>query len=660
MTRACGVEVDGPLVPFVGGLGAALVAEGYSGQQAGLLIGLMAEVSRWLGVGGLGAGDLTGEAIDAFFAARMPSGSRCRTARSLRPVMAYLRSIGVAPAPAEVVVGRAGIEVELLGCYRRWCIAQRGLTAMTTDQYSRRVVRFLALWRPDGEVVVADLDGAAILATISAAARVMPTASLRCMVTAVRCFLRFLHATGRCSTSLVAAVPALKMWPRTALASTLPAGDARRLVAGCDASTARGRRDGAVVLVLLRLGLRASEVGRLTLDDIDWRAGEVLIRGKGGRLDRLPLPVEVGEAIAAYLREGRPSSSERSLFLTATAPIRPMSSDAVGTLVYRACARAGVARVGPHALRRALATETLRAGAPMAEVAQLLRHADQATSSIYAAADVAAVAGSALAGGAAMTVLSLHDRAEDYLGLRRSFGYHLKGHDGPLADFVAYLARAGLDTVTVAAALDWAVEADTTPLRHAQRLSIARGFATYLHALDPRCEVPPRGLLPGGRRRIPPHIYTAQEIAELMQQSRGLRPALRAATIETIIGLLVATGMRSGEVVRLDRGDVDLGAGRLRVIATKFDRSRELALHPTVVDALARYARLRERSWPRPVTVGFFVSSTGRRLSQSSLEQSFAELVRRAGLEPVVESRARRPRLHDARHYADCRVMRPA
>jgi len=116
------------------------------------------------------------------------------------------------------------------------------------------------------------------------------------------------------------------------------------------------------------------------------------IKGKGGRNDRLPLPVEVGEAIVAYLRGARPSSESRSLFLTAIAPIRPLSSDAVGSLVYRACARTGVARIGPHVLRRTLATETLHAGAPMAEVAQLLRHVDQATTSIYAAADVKAVA----------------------------------------------------------------------------------------------------------------------------------------------------------------------------------------------------------------------------------------------------------------------------
>lgn len=254
-----------------------------------------------------------------------------------------------------------------------------------------------------------------------------------------------------------------------------------------------------------------------------------------------------------------------------------------------------------------------------------------------------------------MTNPTLQDMAEEYLAVRRSFGYRLGGHDGPLADFVAYLDRAGLDTVTVASALDWAVEAETTSLRHAQRLSIARGFATYLHALDPRsCEVPPRGLLPEGRRRVSPHIYTADEIAGLMHESRRLRPPLRAATVETVLGLLVVTGMRSGEAVRLDRDDVDLDAGRLRVIATKFDKSRELALHPTAVEALQGYARLRDRHWPRPATVGFFVSGTGRRLSQDSLEHTFAELVRRVGLEPAAGSRARRPRLHD---YADLGVM---
>lgn len=392
MTEACGVRLDGPLAAFAAGFEVALAAQGYSKEWARQLMGLASEVSRWLEKRGLEAGDLTGEVIDEFFARRGASRSRCRTARSLEPFVAQLRSLGVAAAERTGALGRTDVEDELLGCYRYWCVAQRGLTAVTADEYVKRVAAFLVLWRPDGDVVVAELDGRGVLGTVRAAADQMPGPSLRCMVTALRSFLRFLHTTGRSSASLVAAVPALKTWPRTALPSTVPAGDARQLLAGCDTSTARGRRDAAVVIVLLRLGLRASEVARLGLDDIDWRAGEVTIRGKGGRSDQLPLPAEVGETIAAYLRGGRPSSSSRSVFLTVTAPIRPLSADGVGTLVYRACQRAGVARVGPHALRRTLATETLRAGAPMSEVAQLLRHADQATSSIYASADAQAVA----------------------------------------------------------------------------------------------------------------------------------------------------------------------------------------------------------------------------------------------------------------------------
>jgi len=380
------------LAPFAAGFEEALVAEGYSQQWARHVMGLAAEVSHWLGEGGREAGDLTGEVIREFFDERGPSRSRCRTARSLRPIMVQLRSLGVAAAERTVAWGRTDTEEELLGCYRRWCTGQRGLTSATADEYVKRVAVFLALWRSDANVVIAELDGRAVLGTVRAAAQAMAGPSLRCMVTALRSFLRFLHATGRTSTSLVSAVPALKTWPRTTLPSAVPARDAMQLVAGCDTSNPRGRRDAAIVLVLLRLGLRAGEVTRLCLDDINWRSGEMTIRGKGGRNDQLPLPVEVGEAIAVYLRGGRPPSSSRCVFLTVTAPIRPLSPDGVGTLVYRACERAGVTRVGPHTLRRTLATETLRAGAPMSEVAQLLRHVDQATTSIYAAADVQAVA----------------------------------------------------------------------------------------------------------------------------------------------------------------------------------------------------------------------------------------------------------------------------
>ena len=392
MAGVCRVEVEGPLRPFASGIGEFLRAEGYLEESARILMRLVADLSRWLGERGLGAGDLGAEVIEEFFAGG--GGRRCQrwSPRSLSAIVAYLYSLGVIPPRDESRFGRTRAEAELLEAFGQWCVAQRGLTRTTTDQYVVRVAVFLGMWRPDGDVRVVELDGRAVLATVRAASEVMPAPSLRCMVTALRSFLRFLFVTDRVSVSLVRTVPALKSWPRTALPSAIPADDARGLVASCDTATGRGRRDAAVLLILVRLGLRAAEVARLELEDIDWRRGEMTIKGKGGRGDVLPVPVEVGEALAAYLHDGRLSSSSRAVFLTAVAPIRPLSSDGIALVVRRACERAGLGNIGPHRLRHTLATETLHAGAPMAEVAQLLRHADQATTSIYAAADVAAVA----------------------------------------------------------------------------------------------------------------------------------------------------------------------------------------------------------------------------------------------------------------------------
>lgn len=346
------------MAPFASGIPETLLAEGYLEESARVSMALAAELSCWLGDSGLGAGDLSGEVMETFFAAAGGRFRRRRSPRSLRAVVGHLRSLGVLAPETVAWRGRAEAEAELLAAFGTWCVAQRGLTWETTDQYIWRMARFLAMWRPEGEVVLPELDGAAVLVTVRAASQVMPAPSLRCMVTALRSFLRFLYVTGRVSVSLVTAVPPLKAWPRTALPSAIPAGEARRLVAGCDSSMGRGRRDAAVLLVLVRLGLRASEVARLDLDDIDWRRGEVTIKGKGGRDDVLPLAVKVGEAIAAYLREGRPSGPSRAVFLTAVAPIRRLSCDGVALLVRRACERTGMAPIGPHRLRHTLATET--------------------------------------------------------------------------------------------------------------------------------------------------------------------------------------------------------------------------------------------------------------------------------------------------------------
>lgn len=392
MDGVCRSERSGPLVGFTAGVEELLRSEGYLPSSVRASMDLMAELSEWLDERGLAAGDLSDEVIDSFFTAGGGRRIRRSSPRSLRAVVGHLRSIGVLGPKIVVRPGRSDAETDLLAAFGTWCIDQRGLAPVTTDQYVERMAGFLAMWHPHGEAVLSELDGASVLATIRTASVMMPAPSLRCMVTALRSFLRFAYVTGRVSAPLVTAVPSLKAWPRTALPSAISPADARRLVDSCDTSTTHGRRDAAVLLVLVRLGLRASEVARLDLEDFDWRGGEVMIKAKGGRGDVMPLPVEVGEAVAAYLRAGRSDWHSRAVFLTAVAPIRRLSGDGVALVVRRACQRAGVASIGPHRLRHTLATETLRAGAPMAEVAQLLRHADQATSSIYAAADATAVA----------------------------------------------------------------------------------------------------------------------------------------------------------------------------------------------------------------------------------------------------------------------------
>lgn len=246
--------------------------------------------------------------------------------------------------------------------------------------------------------------------------------------------------------------------------------------------------------------------------------------------------------------------------------------------------------------------------------------------------------------------VSLEQAALDYVAMRRSFGYKLHGHDRLLADFCARLSCAGLKAVTVDAAAAWAVAPARSDAWHAERLSVVRGFATYLRGLDHRSEVPPRDVIGRLRRRVPPHIYTDDEIGALMAQARDLAPPLRAATFETLIGLLAVTGMRSGEALRLNSDDLDLTTGTMAIVATKFNKSRIVVAHPTTRAALARYAALRDERWPLRPDAAFFVSNSGARLSPSSLYAGFGQLLDQTGLTPPPGARRRRPRPHDLRH----------
>ncbi len=236
----------------------------------------------------------------------------------------------------------------------------------------------------------------------------------------------------------------------------------------------------------------------------------------------------------------------------------------------------------------------------------------------------------------------------DYLALRRALGFKLERVGLLLDQFIAYLDD-GTSTFTIADAVTWAtLPAGGSPAWHASRLSAVRGFALYLHALDPTVEVPAADVVPGRTRRATPFLYSDSDLAALITAAATLRTPLRVTTYQSVVGLLAVTGMRVGEAIRLDRGDADLANGVLIVRHTKFDKTRMVPLHPTTTLALAAYLRRRDQLLREPSTAALFISPAGTRLLQCNVESTFRILVARGGLTPGAGSC--RPRMHDLRH----------
>lgn len=245
---------------------------------------------------------------------------------------------------------------------------------------------------------------------------------------------------------------------------------------------------------------------------------------------------------------------------------------------------------------------------------------------------------------------TLGQTADDYLQLRRALGHKLADAGRLLPRLVAYLESRGLETVTIDAALDWAQQPAAPPHSTVgvSRLAVARGFARHLAASDLRTQVPPVGLLPSQRRRRVPYIYSPAEIASLMAQAHLTIPSrLRAATFEILIGLLAATGLRVGEAIRLDQPDVDWGEGLIVVRASKFGKSREVPLQASTLEALAAYARQRDRLQPARQAPSFFVSIVGTRLLYADVLVTFCRLIAATGIGAQAPIR---PHLHDLRH----------
>lgn len=379
------VVVEGPLAVYVDVYRARLEVSAYTPLTMVNELRQVAHLSCWLQVGGLVASDLTAGRIEEFLVVRRAKrGSRNCSLSGLMLLLAILIEQGVVtenstPAP------NSGHEL-VLAKFGAYLLGERGLCVGTAGAYVERARQFLVGCRPDTELT--GLVAGDVTRAVQREAGRVSIGSTQYFVAGLRAFLRFCFVEGLVDSDLSAAALAVTGRRRSLLPRGISNSDVASLLRSCDRRRSDGRRDYAVLLMLIRLGLRAGEVGRLRLDDIDWRAGEVVVRGKGRRVDRLPLPVDVGEAISGYLQRGRPATVRRELFLRLLAPVGPLGRGGVSSIVRRACRRAGITEVGAHRLRHTLACSLVAANAGLIEIGEVLRHQGITSTAIYARVDV--------------------------------------------------------------------------------------------------------------------------------------------------------------------------------------------------------------------------------------------------------------------------------
>lgn len=384
------VRPSGPLAEWVHPFREELIRQGFTARTAQDHAYVLAHLSRWLQREGLDPAELRAEQVAAFAGVRRDGGyRRGRTVRSLQPMLEYLRGRDVLPAE-ELCLGSPVDAV--LGRYQRWLRRERRLGEQTVGLRLLWARMFLLAQVVDGDLGLDRLGPEAVTGFVLEMSRRYSTGSMKHLTSGLRSLLRFLFAAGDLDRDLSSVVPSVAGWRLAGLPAGADEDAVAALLACCDRSTAVGLRDLAVLLLMARLGLRAVEVARLRLEDVDWRGGELRVRGKAGRIDRMPLPDDVGAALADYLRHGRRRSRFREVFVRTIGPDAPMARQSIVTVPRRVSRRAGMPVVGAHQLRHRAACRVLADGGSLVEVAELLRHNDLATTAIYAKVDLAALA----------------------------------------------------------------------------------------------------------------------------------------------------------------------------------------------------------------------------------------------------------------------------
>ncbi len=373
----------GRMGPFIAGLQARWSELGYSDLAIRNMLKDVGAVGRWMQQHGVQPDDLSPASLGAFRQHRIAAGARkIPSVKSFEPMLGFLREQGVV---VEASMNDSPLQ-RLLADYRGWLIDERGLAQMTVIRYENLARRFLTLYPLDAGVAV---TGAEVVAFLLQESQRVSVGSAKGRVAELRSLLRFLFVRGLTPRLLTTAVPPVAGWRDTGIPKALPAGHVQQLLDHCDRSDPVQVRDYAILMMVARLGLRSIEVARMQLDDIDWRTGRIILHGKASRKDGMPLPEEVGAALADYLTDVRPRTQLRAVFVSCKAPRRAIRPDLVSDVTRRACDRAGLPRVGAHRLRHTLATEMLQRGVKLADIGQVLRHRDLATTALYAKVDLA-------------------------------------------------------------------------------------------------------------------------------------------------------------------------------------------------------------------------------------------------------------------------------
>jgi len=388
---------DGPLGPYIESYAGEMRGQQYAQQTSELQIRLVADFSRWLAKRRIQAREVTAELFRPYLRARArrrrPSGNDLSALNRLLDLLVRQGVVSTPVSPAATPAER------LQGEFRHYLQQERALATTTQDYYLTFVSEFLTGRFGAGPVDLSCLCAADVTEFVRRRAVAIRSRRVQLMTTALRSFLGFARYRGDIEKDLAACVPAVANWKLSTIPRALPLDQVELVLASIDRKTVIGRRDYAILLILARLGLRSGEIRTLTLEDLDWQEGLITVRGKAGRYSQLPLPIDVGAAIADYLRHGRPAASSRCVFLRAKAPAGGFQGQCgIGSIVRHRLARAGIdaARTGAHQFRHALACQMLREGASLSEIGELLRHRSPQTTAIYAKVDLASLAALAL------------------------------------------------------------------------------------------------------------------------------------------------------------------------------------------------------------------------------------------------------------------------